>query len=263
MGRFLSVTWLLYRTHVLRTAKARRMWIVALGAALPPLIALVVEQSPRPTRALDVLTSLSFFLTLSMMAPLASLIVGSAVLGEEVEDRTITYLLTRPISRPAILIGRWLASATVLVVLFVASSAALVWIAEHFPQRGSPRDAIPDGLGSAVIGASALAVTAYSAVFATLGVFTRHPMIVGLAYAFTIEGVLALLPGKNQSLTIQYYLRCYVLDGQVEAWKHIAEVMPLQPISGPEAARWLIGITLAGLTLGALALRRKQFELTA
>lgn len=263
MGRFLRTTWLLYRTHLLRTAKARRIWLVAVGAALAPLIALVIEQSPRQTKALDVLTALGFFVTINLMAPLASVIVGAAVLGEEIEDRTITYLLTRPISRPAILIGRWLASVTVLVALFVASTAALVWITQSYPVRESSSDGIPAGLGTALIVGSGLAVTAYSALFATIGVFFKHPMIIGLAYSFVIEGFLANLPGKNQSLTLQYYVRSFVAHDFPDAWKRLEGALPANTLAPAEAARWLIGVTLAALLIGAIALRRRQFELTS
>jgi ABC-2 type transport system permease protein len=262
MANFARVTWLLFCTHLVRTARTRRMWLVAFGATLAPLIAFVVAQSPRPVRGLDVLTALGFLVTINLMAPLAAVIVGSAVLGEEIEDRTITYLLTRPISRPAILIGRWLASATLLVVLFAASAAALAAIAESYPDRGE-RYAIPETLGASLVVASALAVFTYSALFSTLGVFFKHPMIVGLAYAFTIEGFLANLPGKNQSLTVQYYLRCYLLEGHASAWKHLDEFVPRDPVSADEAVRWLLGIALVALTAGALALRRRQFELTS
>jgi ABC-2 type transport system permease protein len=263
MLNFLRTTWLLYRTHLVRTLRARRMWLVAFGVALAPLIAWVVAQSPRTIRGLDVLTALGFLLTINVMAPLASVIVGAAVLGEELEDRTITYLLTRPISRPAILVGRWLASATVLVALFAVSAALLGWVAGGFPPPSNEKYLIPAGLTGALVGASALAVFTYSALFSTLGVFFKHPMIVGLGYAFTIEGFLANLPGKNQALTIQYYVRCFLASQHPQAWAGVEDVVPREPLDAAQSVRWLLGIALVALAVGALALRRKQYELTA
>lgn len=263
MANFLRVTWLLYHTHLARTLRARRMWVVAAGAALAPLIAWVVAQSPRNVRGLEVLTALGFLLTINLMAPLASVIVGAAVLGEEIEDRTITYLLTRPISRPAILVGRWLAGASVLVVLFIASTTALGLIAESFPTPSSAKHLIPPGLTGSITAASVLAALTYSALFSTLGVFFKHPMIVGLGYCFTVEGFLANLPGKNQALTVQYYLRCFLVSENAEAWGHLEEIVPAKPLSAEESVGWLVGIALAALAVGALALRRKQFELSA
>ncbi len=263
MANFLRVSWILFSAHLVRTLRARRMWIVAVGAALAPLIAWVVSQSPRPVRGLDVLTALGFFVLLNLMAPLAAVIVGAAVLGEELEDRTITYLVTRPIPRPAILVGRWLASATILIVLFASSAAALGAIAESFPPPSSDKHLIPAGLSGTIVVASALAVLTYSAVFAALGVFFKHPMIVGLGYAFTVEGFLANLPGKNQALTIQYYLRCILVSEHKDAWRQIEEVLPRDALSGPQAVRWLLGIAIVALSIGALALRRRQFHMTA
>jgi ABC-2 type transport system permease protein len=185
------------------------------------------------------------------------------VLGEELENRTITYLLTRPISRPAILVGRWLASATVLVALFAVSAALLGWVAVGFPPPSNEKYLIPAGLTGALVGASALAVFTYSALFSTLGVFFKQPMIVGLGYAFTIEGFLANLPGKNQALTIQYYVRCFLASQHPQAWAGVEDVVPREPLDAAQSVRWLLGIALVALAVGALALRRKQYELTA
>ena len=58
-----------------------------------------------------------FYLRLSV--PLLGMFYGTALIADEVEDKTITYLFTRPVSRGAVLIGKYLAylGCTGLVVL--------------------------------------------------------------------------------------------------------------------------------------------------
>jgi hypothetical protein len=46
-------------------------------------------------------------------------------------------------------------------------------------------------------------------------------MIAGLGYTFAIEGFLANLPGKNQALTIQYYLRSLIAAHGSAAWANV------------------------------------------
>src|SRR5262245_20500755 len=98
MLRFLQVTWLLWRTHVVRLVLTKRIAIVFLGCLVPPAIAWLVLNLPRrgPT-PIEAFLYPSWFLVLQLMVPLASVIVGSAVISEEVDDRTITYLFSRPI----------------------------------------------------------------------------------------------------------------------------------------------------------------------
>src|SRR5579862_2912550 len=47
---------------------------------------------------------------------LASAIFSTAIISQEVEQKTIVYLLTRPVSRWMLLIMRYLASATVVAL---------------------------------------------------------------------------------------------------------------------------------------------------
>src|SRR5207253_480011 len=60
----------------------------------------------------DQYASVSEMLVFHVLA-LASAIFSTAIVGQEVEQKTIVYLLTRPVSRWKLLLARYLASATV------------------------------------------------------------------------------------------------------------------------------------------------------
>src|SRR5918994_7810389 len=51
--------------------------------------------------------------------PVLGVFYGTALIADEVEDQTITYLFTRPIPRSAVFLGKYLAylASTVLLVL--------------------------------------------------------------------------------------------------------------------------------------------------
>src|SRR5437016_677997 len=59
----------------------------------------------------------AFFLRFSV--PVLGVFYGTSLIADEVEDKTITYLFTRPIARSAVLFGKYLAylACTVLLVL--------------------------------------------------------------------------------------------------------------------------------------------------
>src|ERR1041384_6286459 len=58
-----------------------------------------------------------FYLRFSI--PVLGIFYGTSLIADEVEDKTITYLFTRPVPRGAVLIGKYLAylACTALLVL--------------------------------------------------------------------------------------------------------------------------------------------------
>ena len=60
-----------------------------------------------------------WLLYLRFIVPVLGTFYGTALIADEVEDRTITYLFTRPIPRGAIVLGKYFAYlvCTILVVL--------------------------------------------------------------------------------------------------------------------------------------------------
>ncbi|MEJ5171938.1 MAG: ABC transporter permease, partial [Fimbriimonadales bacterium] len=72
--------------------------------------------------ATDVYARLSSILTFRVL-PLAAAVFATAVVGQEVEQKTIVYLLTRPVGRPTLLLSR--AAAATLVVYAIAAACAL------------------------------------------------------------------------------------------------------------------------------------------
>ena len=60
-----------------------------------------------------------WLLYIRFIVPVLGVFYGTALIADEVEDKTITYLFTRPIPRGAVLLGKYLAylACTVLLVL--------------------------------------------------------------------------------------------------------------------------------------------------
>jgi ABC-2 type transport system permease protein len=148
-----------------------------------------------------------WLLYIRFIVPVLGVFYGTALIADEVEDKTITYLFTRPIPRSAVLLGKYFAYL-VCTILIVLPSVMLVFflvvptggssIAEVFPS-------LVADLGMLTVG-----LAAYGAVFALVGTRIKRPLVVGLVFAFGWEPAVLLFPGYLKRLTVAYYLQALV-----------------------------------------------------
>ncbi|HEX6811173.1 MAG TPA: ABC transporter permease subunit [Planctomycetota bacterium] len=252
-------TWLLFRTQLSRVWWSRRaLACMALAAATPALAWLVAAFDETP--GAEIATHLGWMLLLQVIVPLVALVSGSAVVTEEIEDRTISYLFSRPIPRASVLLGRWLAALLFVSTLLGTAALLTAFFASRSAARGAPVDA---GIVVPLLEAAVLGGAVYSAVFAAAGVFFRHPMIVGLGYAFAIEGFLANLPGRNQALTVQYYLRSIVGTTGSESWHEVEGFELSRFESAGSAVVTLAVVLVVFLAAASWRITRREFVLSA
>jgi ABC-2 type transport system permease protein len=133
-------------------------------------------------------------LGLAVVLPVISLIVGTGVLGSEVDDGTIVHILTKPLPRRDIILAKLL----VAVVVSAVTSAVPLFFA------GLLADSARFGF-ALVVGAVAGAI-AYSALFLLLSLVTRRPVLLGLAYILVWEGLLGRFVSGTRVLSIEQYV---------------------------------------------------------
>ncbi len=262
MKALLSATWLLFVTHLPRLLRSRRTLLVLIVALIPAAIAWIVtsvalKRSPSPGA---VATMGGWILLMQVVVPLTALVMGSAAVAEEVEDRTLTYLFTRPMPRAALLLGRWAAIAVVLTVILALATWLFLVAAGRARGEGPQLDAgVRWPLATAVL----MGGLAYSAAAAALGAFVRYPIVIGLGYAFAVEGFLANLPGKNQMLTLQHHLRSWIMAQGSETWSRFEKFTTAGTVDARTAAFVLVGVVVVALAVGSWRLSRREFLLSA
>lgn len=265
MNSFLRTTGILFRAHLVRTLRTRRCLVAALLCAIPVAISTLIVtvshfEGPPP---LDLLQGILWHLLVQIITPLVALIFGSAVVAEEIEDRTITYLFTRPIQRAAILVGRWLAA---LVPMLTALGLSAWGVLHLLGGLGSEErvDWMPEGFRWRTLVVVLAGGAVYSALFAAAGALFKRPILVGLAYTFVYELILGNLPGSNQKATVQYYLKSFLLGGDDETLRRFENTIAIVPLAEPfAAARSLVLILIVSLALGAWRLSRREYVLSA
>ena len=223
----------------LRAALGRRR---ALLYAIPSLILVGVSAILRLTSPSDpswpayILGTFGF----SVVLPLTALIIGTSVLGAEVDDGSVIHVLATPVPRRVIVTTKFVVAA-VATMVFAAVPELLAGLI-----AGQTRLAV--GLFA---GALAAAVV-YNALFVSLSTATSRALVAGLTYVVLWEGVLANVVGGARILSVSHY-------GLAVA-AAIAPGHALRPGVGLVAACVLGAVITAG-TLAAAVRRLGSFTL--
>jgi ABC-2 type transport system permease protein len=190
--------------------------------------------------------------------PVLGVFYGTSLMADEVEDKTITYLFTRPIRRGAVLFGKYLAylGCTVLVVL---PSVVLVYLL-IVPMQGSLGASFIDLVKDLALLALGLAV--YGSLFAFIGAKFKRPLLIGLIFVFGWEQAALAFPGYLKKFTIAYYLQALVPHAMPNdnALSLIQGIFRETPPLGASLF-WLMLIWITFLVGAAWVVERREYVL--
>jgi ABC-type transport system involved in multi-copper enzyme maturation permease subunit len=210
---FFTGAWRVFGLSIGEMLWSRRTIFMALVVGSPVLVALVarIVQSAgiAPLRvngvqvdAVSMFGAMIWILFLWFIVPVLGVFYGTSLIADEVDDKTITYLFTRPVRRGAIVVGKYIAYllCTTLVVL---PSVMIVYFL-MVPFRQVPASFISLVVDLGVLG---LGLAAYGALFALVGAALRRPLLAGLVFVFGWELVTLVIPGYLKRFTLAYYLQ--------------------------------------------------------
>ena len=200
-----------------------------------------------------------WLLYIRFIVPVLGVFYGTALIADEVEDKTITYLFTRPIPRGAVLLGKYLAYlvCTVLLVLPSVCSCSF-WSCRCRAAASAPT--FPSLLAD--LGLLALGLAAYGALFALVGARLKRPLVIGLVFALRLGAGRAVFPGYLKRLTVAHYLQALV----PHAMPQEGALSLLQAVFRESASLMTsltaLGIIVVGcLWLGARVVDRREYVL--
>ncbi len=200
-----------------------------------------------------------WLLYLRFIIPVLGVFYGTSLIADEVEDKTITYLFTRPIARGAVVVGKYLAylAATVLVVL---PSVMVLYFLVVPTGGGSIASAFPALMKDLALLGIGLAV--YGSLFAWVGSQFKYPLVTGLVFAFGWEQGIMLIPGYLKRLTIAYYIQGLVPHAMPQdSALSILQVVSRDALSAPASLLSLGLIWLGFLVLAARTAARREYVL--
>jgi ABC-type transport system involved in multi-copper enzyme maturation permease subunit len=247
---------------------SRRTIFMALIVGGPVILALVVRiletfglpalrVNGQRVGGMGVFGIMIWMLFLRFAIPILGVFYGTALMADEVEDKTITYLFARPVPRGAVMLGKYLAylACTSLVVL---PSVMLVYFL-LVPPRDIPATFLQlvTDLGLLFVG-----LAAYGALFAFVGAFFKRPLVIGLVFVTGWEQTAMALPGYMKRFTVAYYLQALVphsmpAEGVVSILQGMFRDTPPAAVS----LFWLSVYVVVFLYLAARSVERREYIL--
>lgn len=247
---------------------SRRTIFMALVVGGPVLLALIVralETFGMPALRINgqriggigVFGLMIWVLFLRFVVPILGVFYGTALIADEVDDKTITYLFTRPIPRGAVLVGKYLAYLVCTSLVVLPSVMLVYFLLVRIEEIPATFPSLVVDLGLLFVG-----LAAYGALFAFVGAFFRRPLVIGLVFIVGWEQTAMALPGYMKRFTVAYYLQALVphsmpSEGLVNLLQSVFRDAPPAGIS----LAWLAAYVVVFLYLAARTVERKEYIL--
>lgn len=209
-----------------RLLRGRAVWVSVIIAALPVAFAAALRSNGDKRIAVDALV-----FEMLLLAVLPAMFVASSI-GDDIEDRTATYLWSRPVPRWSVLAGKLLALAPLSAALVAGSWITSIVVGES---------RLPSAISIVALAAGAIVVCTVAAGIATL--VPRHGMPLTIAYMLFFDLPIGIMPISLAKLSVTHQLRA------------LAQVVPEIKDSPSGGA---IGLAVLGTVWLALALWRMR-----
>jgi ABC-type transport system involved in multi-copper enzyme maturation permease subunit len=185
----------------------------------------------------------------TFLLPLWSLSFATEGLGREREAGNLIWVLTRPLSRPAIFLAKYVSILPWCLALNLGGFWLLCLAA------GEPGRRAFDLYWPAVLAAT----FAFCALFHMLAAWVKRPAVVAILYAFFLETIFGNLPGHLKRFSISFYTRCIMFERAHQL--HVQPERPAQylPVAGTTAWWILAGATALCLLVGMLVFSRREY----
>lgn len=231
----LRLSWMrLVRGRKLRLAIVAVVLVVAAAVAVRYLL-----DPEDPSRVVEAAVRVGF---LNMLVFLLPFLFTAGAIAEEVEARTFPFLALRAAGRPAIVLGKYLASAA-MSVLLLAGGVLVLHVASFVTDPTPMIDELPDTLR--MIGALSLLALCYSALCLLWGsLVVEAGGLLATLHLAVVEYGFSWLPGPARFLSMNHFAS--ELAG-FERGGWAADTVP-------DVELWLCGVIVGAVTVLFLVL---------
>jgi ABC-type transport system involved in multi-copper enzyme maturation permease subunit len=237
-----------------RTGKARVFFLMGL---IPVVLAVLVRilAHGRSEDVMTVFNDILMVFYLQFYIVILALFYGTSVTAEEIEGRTLPYLITRPLSKTGIVVGKF-AAYTLLMFLMVAISLGLAFFIMNSRRLTDP------ALFQTFFwyaGVLFLGILAYTGLFTFLGTTLKRAILVGLVFGFGWENVIQYFPGSTQKFSVVHYLKSLLPHQYSPGGRFSLLLFRLEPTATLPAILMLALIAGAFVALACWLFRMKEF----
>ncbi len=261
--RFLVTFYLRNGIHSRRTLWMAILGLFPVGCAMLLWMAKGLLEGEGVT-LFEVFPDLGLLLFLDLLLPLMAIFVGTAVIADEVEERTLSYLITRPVPRRTIVFAKLTAGFITLAAILTLSLFLTYTILAL--DEGTSGLLQNQALLVKCTGVLLLGLLAYLPLFALSGGLVKRPVLIGLLFAFGWERIVAFIPGNIRLGTVIHYLHEIFPVGPRTSGGGDLRSTILGAIPGGEVSEGAAVVTLIVLSVGltfltSLLLKRREYRL--
>ena len=234
----------------------RLLWSANMLLVMLPLAACTMfivwrhGRHPNPARDFRDFSEFMILVFASFVVPICALAFGTASIGGDREDRTLVFLLVRPIPRALILLAKFTATLPLVLGLVLGSYWLYCYLAGPAGQTAFQLY-LPALIGMTL---------AYVCLFHLFAVAFRHSTIIALVYALFMELLLGNIPGIVKRVAVNYYGRSMMYAAGAEEGLPAPDPRWFEPLSVSAASWALAGIAVGGLILAMIVFSRREYR---
>lgn len=220
------------RWNLRRMLRTRTLWVAIIFALLPVAFAFILQQTG------DAANWEGVFVLIVLLAGVQAPLFMASSMAEEIEDKTFTYLWSRPVARWTVVGGKLIAAVPIVAVLLTLTIVLCAPLAHDT----GPGD-LPQAMAAAAIGSVALCMV--SAGFALL--LPRAGLAACYAYLLAFDLPVGAIPFSLRKISLTFQLR------EAAGVSHVGPGMA-------HAIGWLLAIGALWLIIGLIRLRTAEFS---
>ena len=199
------------------------------------------------------ITSITFLMKnimLLFLMPIITMIYGTTLIRDEIEDKSITMTLTSSLKRVWIYLGYYLSIIiTMSIVMILIVSTGLISFVSISKITSDAMTVYYGMIGLVIIGS-----VVYSSLFLFFSLLIDKPIYLGLFYAFIWEMFVGSLPGNIKQVSINYYLKSLGSE-----WINVGTFRNFSDVSVVDSITILTIVTIILVSIGIVLFR--EFEL--
>lgn len=197
----------MFRISVRQLASRSKLILIVLLALLPIALAALVSAtlSRDETSNHGFINTLLDGLLIAGILPIVTMVLATSSFGNELEDRTLSYLVLKPIPRWLIVLPKLLASIVIGGLVLIASGVAATLLGGS--SIGAVLLVLDGNLQAALAVGVALfvGVVTYAAIFTWAGLMTSRAIAFALIYVFVWEGLISSFLEGVRYLSVRGY----------------------------------------------------------